>query len=268
MARVRAADFAYFDTTGPVALAHRGGALHGPNVGRENTLAAFRTAVDLGYRYLETDVHATKDGVVVVLHDDRLDRVADDPLHRGAVADLTWDQLRAVRVGGEPVARLEDLLEELPDARVNIDLKAGAAVAPACQTILRCGALDRVCVGSFSQRHLAQARVLMGRHLATAAGAPGIAALRLGPGWVTRWLRTPAPVLQVPRTYRLAGATVEVVTPELVEHLHHLGKHVHVWTIDDADEMRELLDMGVDGIVSDRIDVLRDVLAERGQWRP
>lgn len=191
---MRASDFPYFDSPAPIALAHRGGARYAPNVGRENTLAAFRTAYDLGYRYLETDVHATVDGHLVALHDTRLDRVSD---RSGAIADLTWEQVRRARVGGEPVPLLSDLLEALPDARFNIDLKSPGAVVPAAQAILAAGALDRVCLGSFSQRRLSHARELLGPRVATAAGGPGVATLRFLPRLVSQWLRTPAPVLQI-----------------------------------------------------------------------
>lgn len=263
MRGVRASDFAYLDTPGPVALAHRGGALHAPNVGRENTLAAFRTAYDLGFRYLETDVHVTADGQVVALHDERLDRVAD---RAGLVAELTWAQVREARVGGEPVPLLVDLLEALPEARFNIDLKAPAAVVPTARVLLRADALDRVCLGSFDQRSLARARALLGPEVCTAAGTPGVAALRLAPRAWHRWLRTPAPVLQIPHVHRVAGREITVVTPDLVRAAHALGKQVHVWTIDDPAEMHALLDLGVDGLVSDATDVLRDVLVQRGQW--
>lgn len=264
MGRVRAADYAYLDAPTPIALAHRGGSLYAPNLGRENTLAAFRTAVDLGYRYLETDVHATKDGVVVAFHDEVLDRVGD---RTGAIRDLNWDEVSRVRIGGEPIPRLSDVLDELPGARLNIDLKADDVVEPACALLRAAGAIDRVCLGSFSQRRLTRARALLGPRVATAAGSPGIAALRFAPAWLTRLLHTPAPVLQVPHTHVVAGRRIVVVTPAFVEGAHALGKQVHVWTIDDEAQMTHLLDLGVDGIVTDRIDVLRAVLQRRGEWR-
>lgn len=261
---MKAEQFPYFDAPRPLALAHRGGAAYAPNHGRENTLAAFRTAYDLGYRYLETDVHATLDGQVVAFHDARLDRVTD---RRGAIADLPWDYVQQARISGESVPLLTELLEELPDARFNIDIKSPGAVVPTAQVLLQAGALHRVCIGSFSQRRLRHVRELLGPRLATAAGGAGVASLRFLPRLVTQWLSTPAPVLQIPRTYTLAGRSVELVTPALVEAAHRRGKHIHVWTIDDAQEMHELLDLGVDGLVSDAIDTLRSVLVERGAWQ-
>lgn len=263
---MRASDFPYLDHDGPIGLAHRGGAAYRPNAGLENTAAAFRRAVDLGYRYLETDVHATADGVLVAFHDDVLDRVTTG---RGAVADLPYAAVREALIGGaEPAPLLGDLLEEFPGVRFNVDIKADGAVVPLVRTIEEHGAVDRVCVGSFSPRRLREVRRRLGPRLATAAGQVGVAALRFTPPLVSRWLHTPAPVLQVPLQHTIGGRPVHVLIPRLVRTAHGLGKHVHVWTIDDAAEMHRLLDLGVDGLVSDRIDTLRDVLAERGYPLP
>jgi glycerophosphoryl diester phosphodiesterase len=263
---VRAADYAYLSDPAPLALAHRGGAAYGPNVGLENTMAAFGRAVGLGYRYLETDVHATRDGHVVAFHDAVLDRATDAT---GAIADLPWREVRRARVAGtEPVPLLAELFEAWPDVRVNIDVKADSALEPTLREVARHGAADRVCIGSFSERRLRAARRALGPEVATAAGQVGTALLRFTPSALSRLLHTPAPVLQIPVLHRLQGRTVTLVTPGLLGRAHRLGKHVHVWfhswSREDAVEMHRLLDLGVDGIVTDHIDVLRDVLAERG----
>jgi glycerophosphoryl diester phosphodiesterase len=263
---VRASEFPYLDAPVPLALAHRGGAAYGPNRGRENTLAAFRAAVDMGYRDLETDVHATRDGRLVAFHDTILDRVSD---RRGAIAALTYKAVSEARVAGsEPIPLLAELFEEFPDVRVNIDIKADGALAPTIGEIVRHRATERVCVASFSERRLRAARAALGPRVATAAGQVGTALLRFTPSLVSRLLHTPAPVLQIPAEHRVAGRTVTLVTPGLVRRAHRLGKQVHVWfhpwSREDAAEMHRLLDLGVDGIVTDHIHVLRDVLAERG----
>jgi len=259
---VRAADFAYFDAPTPIGLAHRGGAKVAANLHLENTMAAFRHAVDLGYRYLETDVHATRDGRVVAFHDHVLDRVTDQ---QGRIADLPWAAVRDARVGGsEAIPLLSDLLEELPDARLNIDVKAAGAIEPLAAVVRAHDAVDRVCIGSFSRTRLRAVRSLLGPAVATAAGPSEVGVLRFAPRLVADWLRSPAAVLQVPTGHVVGGRRLDLVTPALVDRVHAMGKHVHVWTIDDAAEMHRLLDLGVDGIVSDRIDTLADVLAERG----
>ena len=263
---MRASDFTYLDSPTPVALAHRGGAAYAPNVGIENTVAAFRRAVDMGYRYIETDVHATSDGQLIAFHDTVLDRVSDVS---GAIETLPYDALREVRIGGsEPIPLLGELFETFPGIRVNIDIKADTALEPTVREVLAHGASDRVCIGSFSERRLRAARAALGPGVATAAGQVGTALLRFTPDIVSRLLHTPAPVLQIPASHRVAGRTITLVTPGLVRRAHALGKHVHVWfhswSREDATEMHRLLDLGVDGIVTDHIDVLRDVLAERG----
>lgn len=260
---MRAADFAYLDATTPVGLAHRGGAGYPPNRGLENSLPAFRNAVAMGYRYLETDVHATADGHVLAFHDSRLDRVSDGT---GLIAEQPLATVREARINGiEAIPLLSQLFEEFPQARINIDVKSSGAIEPLVRTIWEHDAADRVCLASFSERRLRRVRRLLGPGVATAAGQVGVAAMRFGPWLLHRLMATPAPVLQIPASHRVGPRDVPLVTERLVERAHRLGKHVHVWTIDDADEMRRLFDLGVDGIVTDRIDTLRDVLAERGR---
>lgn len=247
-------------------MAHRGGAKYAPNRGFENTLAAFRRAIDLGYRYLETDVHATADGRVVAFHDTTLDRVTDGG---GLLADLPYAAVREARIGGaEPIPLLTELLEEFPRARINIDIKADPALEPTLEIVRAHGALDRVCIGSFSERRVRAVRAALGPRVATAAGPLGTAALRFTPDVVARLLATSAPVLQIPFVHELRGRRLTVLTHGVLRRAHSAGKQVHVWFHDwapeDAAEFHRLLDLGVDGIVTDHIDVLRDVLAERG----
>ncbi|MBM6546803.1 glycerophosphodiester phosphodiesterase [Janibacter sp. YIM B02568] len=254
--------FAYFDAPTPIGLAHRGGAGFEPNVGRENTVAAFRRAVDMGYRYLETDVHATSDGRLVAFHDDVLDRVTDG---NGALAGLPWSDVEQARThAGDAVPLMDELFETFPDARFNIDIKAPGAIAPLVEVIRRHDAIDRVCIGSFSDERLRAARRLLGPRLATSAGPAGVAGMRLLPGLISRLIHSPAQALQIPVDRDVRGRNITLVTPALLRTAHATGKQVHVWTIDDAEEMHRLLDLGVDGIVTDRIDTLRDVLEERG----
>ncbi|MER7073954.1 glycerophosphodiester phosphodiesterase [Terrabacter sp. NPDC000476] len=258
----------YLDRT-PVALAHRGGARYAPNVGLENTLTAFGNAVALGYTHLETDVHVTRDGRLVAFHDVRLDRVSD---RRGRLRDLTWAEVSTATLGDpsrgvtERVPLLTEVLDAWPTVNLNIDLKAPGTAEPLWQLVQERALHEQVCVGSFSQRHLSRFRRLSRGTVATAAGQVGTAAARFGPGWLPRALRTPADVFQVPPSVTVRGRTVPVVTPGLVRAAHQAGKQVHVWTIDEPDEMHRLLDLGVDGLVSDRIDVLKQVLVDRGSW--
>lgn len=245
----------------PRAFAHRGWHL-GDLKDMENSLSAFKRAVQEGYSYLETDVHATSDGVVVVHHDDALDRTTDS---KGIVGRLPWRSVRTAKIGGkEPVCRLEDLLEELPDALINIDVKSDAAVEPVVRTLRRTGALNRVCLASFSDSRLQRLRTRMGPRLMTSMGPRSVAALwAAGRVWAPRaWRAIRGRMAQVPVTQ----GKLTVVDRRLVTAAHRRGMEVHVWTIDDAPQMHRLLDLGVDGLVTDQPSILRDVLRARGMW--
>jgi glycerophosphoryl diester phosphodiesterase len=259
---VQARDYAYCDAPF-LAFAHRGGALHPANVGRENTRHAFAEAVALGYRYLETDVHATADGVLVAFHDDRLDRVTDQV---GAIADISYQTVARARIGGQdPLPTFADLLTAFPDCRFNVDAKSDAAVDLLAGTIADLDGYDRVCISSFSIRRLHRLRRLVGRRTASAASSLGIAVNRFFP-WLTAALDTPAPVLQMPLDRRVFGRRLELLTPALLRTVHRAGKQVHVWTIDEPAEMERLVAAGVDGIFTDRPAELKSVLQARGLW--
>lgn len=247
----------FLDWPGPLAFAHQGA--HSPDGPGENTLEAFEAAVALGYRYLETDAHATSDGVLVAFHDDDLDRLTGG---RGTIGDLPYDDVRGALVRGrEQIPLLEELLTAFPDARINIDPKHDAAVDPLVDLIERTGSVDRVCIGAFSDRRLARVRERLGPDVCTS----------MGPRQVARFLAATrglpagsfsAACLQVP----VRRGPVPLVTDRLVAAAHERGLQVHVWTVNEADEMRTLLDLGVDGIMTDRAELLRAVLEERGQW--
>jgi glycerophosphoryl diester phosphodiesterase len=249
----------------------------------ENSLSALVRARVEGFRYLETDVQVTSDGVVVVHHDAALDRTTDS---RGVVSRLPWSVVGGALVGGrEPVCRLDALLEELPDALLNVDVKSDAAVGPVVETLRRCGAWGRVCVASFSEARLGRLRRLGGPGLLTSMGPRSVLGLWLagrvpvrsgrsveglvgGPAGVSAvgWPLSVWPVLgamaQVPVRY----GRLRVVSPAFLGSASRRGLEVHVWTVNEEARMRALLDAGVDGLVTDRPDVLRSVLRDRGVW--
>lgn len=251
---------------GVLAFAHRGGAYHPEIEGLENTLAAFRHAWELGYTYLETDVHATRDGVLLAFHDEMLDRVTD---RKGAIADLLYAEVQAALVGGrETVPTLAQLFDEFPQARFNIDIKSQTSIRPLADFIAARDAYDRVMVGSFSAVRIAEFRALTGGRVPTAAHPVEIAAFLTSPsgrlaGLFTRLLPGgDFQALQIP--HRRGPLTV--ATRGLIERAHRAGKHVHVWTVDAPADMHALLDAGADGLFTDRTDILKRVLTERGEW--
>jgi glycerophosphoryl diester phosphodiesterase len=248
----------FLDTPRPHAFAHRGGAAHAP----ENSWTAFEHAIKLGYAYLETDARATADGKLVAFHDRTVDRTTGAS---GPIGSWTYAEAKALRVGGtEPIPLIEDLLGAWPGVRFNIDLKDEPGIALLAGVLRRTGAWDRVCVTSFSGRRLRAARGLLDRPVCMATSPAVITAVccAVGPGAgplgrrLARW--------QV-RCAQVAG---RVASRSFIRRAHGLGLDVHVWTINDRAEMARLLDLGVDGIMTDDISALREVLIERGQWHP
>jgi glycerophosphoryl diester phosphodiesterase len=253
---------------GPIAIAHRGGAEEAP----ENTRSAFAAAVARGYRYLETDVHTTRDGVVVAFHDSRLDRVTDA---NGAIADLTIAEVEEADAGfhftldggathpyrgrGETVPRLADLLEQYPDTNFNIDPKADASVIPLVHLLEQRNAFARVCIGAFSDRRLLAIRRLSRGRACTSMGPRAVAGVRMR-SLAGRPLTHGADCLQIPTRFR----GIPLATPGLLRACHRSGIPVHVWTVDEEAEMERLLDLGVDGIMSDRPRLLASVFEGRG----
>lgn len=246
----------FLDHDGPIAFAHRGGNVAAP----ENTMAAFDHAVSLGYTHVETDVHVTSDGVLVAFHDNDLKRTCGVD---GRIEDVSWSRLGAVKVGGtEPVPRLVDLITTYPTLRVNIDCKTEAAEAPLLDFLGTAGCFDRVCLGSFSDARLDRFRSAFGDRLCTSAGPREVARLVLGqfiPGAASH---VGALAAQVP----LRQGPLPVTTTRFVKSCHTRNIPVHVWTVNDEDSMRNVLQMGVDGIMSDDTVLLKKVLSGQGVW--
>jgi glycerophosphoryl diester phosphodiesterase len=252
----------------PIAIAHRGGADEAP----ENTLAAFAHATSLGYTYVETDVHVTSDGVVVAFHDDRLDRVTDKS---GLISELTIDEVEAADAGywytreqgatfpfrgrGERVPRLEHVLATLHDARINIDPKNDAVVVPLLTVLRAQDAYDRVCIGSFSDRRLRWIRRLSNGRACTSMGPRAAALARIG-SWLGAVPPSGADCVQLP----VRSRGVRLIDKRFVDTCHRRSLPVHVWTINAQSEMEALLDLGVDGIMTDHPALLAQVFARRG----
>lgn len=250
----------------PIGLAHRGGWLtdqHGHvRTDLENTALAFEHAARMGYRYVETDVRATADGVLVAFHDPVLDRVTD---RSGAIAALPYAEVARARVGGsEPIPLLEDLLGSLPELRFNIDVKADSAVEPLRRVLHRTNAWHRVCVGSFNQARLELVRRTFDRPVALSSGPVDVLRLRVASllPLLLPLARRDVSCVQIPVHYR----GFPLVTRDLVAAAHRLGLQVHVWTINEPFLMERLLDAGVDGIISDNVTALRRILVDRGLW--
>lgn len=220
-------------------------------------MQAFEYAVKLGYRYLETDVQVTRDGVLAAFHDNDLLRTTG---RAGKISELSWSEVSTLLVDGKaPIPLLEDLLGSWPRARINIDCKSDAAVDALIAVLRRTNSLTRVCVAAFSDARLRRLRKALGAELCSSLGPLETAFLRFGLARHFTGLAAQVPVKQGPLT---------IVTKGFVDRAHRAGLHVHVWTIDETAEMDRLLDLGVDGIMTDRPVVLRQVLEARNAWYP
>ena len=235
-------------------------------------MEAFQAAVDLGYGYLETDLHRTRDGVLVTFHDDTLDRTTDGT---GPVADLTWEELSGRdaaynfaphenfprRDQGVRVPSLEEVFDAFPGIRLVLDLKQSGFELDLAAFLRSRGLEDQAIVGSFSDRRLRRFRAASGGRVATSSGPSETAALYLA-SRLGRALPSRADALQIPEEF----AFVKLSDRKLIEAAEAAGRQVHVWTVNDPDHMVRLLDLGVHAIITDRPDILKSLLIERNQW--
>jgi glycerophosphoryl diester phosphodiesterase len=247
----------YLDHPRPLAFAHRGGAARRP----ENTLLAFDHAARLGYAYLETDARTTADGKLIAFHDAGLKRATD---RAGQVSRLPWREVSAARVGGtEPIPLLEDVLGTFPDLRFNIDLKDAGTVGVLAGVLKRTAAWDRVCISSFAGGRLRAAQRSLDRPVCLAVTPAAMVTVRYlgqpGSGLARGLVRSGALCAQVPP---------QIATPEFISRAHQLGLQVHVWTLNTRAGIERALDLGADGVMTDEVELLRDILTERGDWHP
>ena len=248
---------AYGEGPGPIAIAHRGGA----GLGVENSMQAFARSTALGLRYLETDVRVTADGELVCFHDATLDGVTGGS---GPVGRQTLRSVRALRVHGtEPVPTLEEVLDAFPSAYVTVDVKDHAAIAPMVRLLRRPGVAERVCVAGAWDGWLERIR----------AEVPGVAtslgwrALTVLLACARTGVRPPPGLASAPFAHVPVRLGRVPVFADRVAHLaHDLGVRAVVWTVDDPALMHRLYDAGVDAVITDRPDLLREVLLARGQW--
>jgi glycerophosphoryl diester phosphodiesterase len=235
-------------------------------------MRSFAGAVEMGYRHLETDLHITGDGVLVCIHDHTVDRTTDGS---GEVSSFTFEELQALDAGyrhgsrkgfsfretGITVPSFSQVATDLGDVSLVVDLKIDGLVQPFADLIDELGIHDRLIVGSFSDERLDEFREATGGRVATSTG-PTLSRMWVLASRVGRGGGGEASALQLPTQIR----GVRVVDEKLVRSAHDAGLQVHVWTVNDVDEMKRLLDVGVDGLVTDRPDRLRILLIERGEW--
>ena len=246
----------YLSPARPRVLAHRGLAVEAP----ENTMLAFAKAVAAGARYVETDVHASLDGIAVVSHDPSLQRVAGRDLR---VEQLTMAELRRIDLGyGQGFCSLSEAIDAFPETRFNIDVKSAGAVSPTVRAIRDLTATDRVLVTSFDEKRRAATAAQLSGVASSASARRFIVALlsaKTGASPALRRALSGLVAIQVPEK----ALGLRVTTQRMIQRVHGLGLEMHVWTINEPQRMRHLLDLGVDGIVTDRADLALEVVASR-----
>jgi glycerophosphoryl diester phosphodiesterase len=245
----------YLRHQGILAFAHRGGTDFAP----ENTLAAFTHAVGLGFRYLETDVHASADGVLYAFHDPDLSRLLGTP---ETISSLTSQVIDTIRIDGRhAIPRMAALLEQFPTARFNIDAKAEAACDPLVSLVERTQCHDRICIGSFADKRIHYICRRLSRPVCHSIGMRGA-----GRFWFGGTLRLPQRFSATCVQFPVERYGFRFLTREKIAYAHRLGLQVHAWTINDESLMHDLLDIGVDGIMTDACGLLKKVLIERNLW--
>jgi glycerophosphoryl diester phosphodiesterase len=249
----------YGEGPGPLAIAHRGGAA----LAQENSLAAFSLASGLGLRYLETDVRVTSDGYLVCFHDETLDRVTSAT---GPVRSKSLRELRALRINGmEPIPTFDEALDAFPDQCFTVDSKDLAGLAPLVRSLRRRGVAERVCIAGAWDGLLAQVH----REVPAVSTALGWRSLTTLLMCARTGVKPPRALANAPFAHvPVKLGRVPIFVERVVAMSHDLGVRVVTWTVDDPAVIRRLLDAGVDAIISDRPDVLREVLVSRGQWVP
>ena len=244
----------FLEHDGIIAFAHRGDGDSAP----ENTIAAFESAINHGYKYLETDVRCTKDGILVAFHDRNLDRLTDS---RGIISKLDYSVISRARINGvDLIPTMEDLLGGFPSAKFNIDLKSDASVEPLVRVIRKTNSQDRVCIGSFSDARLKIIRTALPSVCTSMARLEAFRARLASFNIKVGALR--ANCAQLPENWN----GVKVIDARLIEKMKNLDIPVHVWTVNDPLKMKFFIDLGINGIMTDRPQLLKKILQERGLW--
>ena len=235
-----------------IGFVHRGGA----DETTENTIPAFQYALDLGFKYIETDVQATKDGRIVIFHDNDLSRMSS---RKEKVADLNFDEIRQIELnGGGQIPLLEEALITFPEAFFNIDVKTNDAVKGTADIILEHANPDNICIASFSSKRLKELRYLLGKNFISSSSQSEVIHLLFSSLGLS-FKKSIGNCVQVPPSQW----GIPIVTPRFIKHMHALDKKVHVWTIDDKEEMQRLYELGVDGIMTDKPSVLKEFLESK-----
>jgi len=246
--------FEYLENQKFIAFSHRGGALEN----KENTIEAFQKSVDIGYRYIETDVQNTKDDKLVIFHDDDLVRINNQNIK---IAEITYEELENIFIFDDQIIPLfEDTINNFSKINFNIDPKTDRASVLLKNLLINRNDLERFCIGSHFQHRLDLFNLNKFEKMAISMSRQEVIKL-----YINQYLylfKQATPCVQVPTSFK--GITI--VNEKLIKFIHDQDKKIHVWTVDDQDEMQRLIDLGVDGIMTDRPSLLKEILIKNNLW--
>ena len=239
----------------PIAIAHRGGS----NLGIENTMEAFENAINIGFKTLETDIQVTNDNKLVVFHDLTLNRLTNT---KGMVKDKTWNELKKIKILGKcNIPLLSDIFDKWPKIKINIDPKNDECIDCLINFIKEYNCFEKICIGSFSGKRLEKLRQKFGPKLCTSAGPFEVLRLKAS-SLINLSTSIDANCVQVPLKYY----GIKIIDENFIKFCHSQNLMVHVWTINDILEIERLLDLGVDGIISDNIQGLKKIFKKKNYW--
>ena len=240
----------YLNIPGIAISAHRGGSLEAP----ENTIESFEYAIKIGSSYIETDVQLSSDGIPYIFHDDDLSRLFGKDINFNSIHSNEIDKL--MLFDKYKIPTLKETLNRFPDTFFQIDVKTDEVTEPAMKVIEETNSINRVCIASFSSDRLSLVGSLY----------PEVC-LSMGPREIIKLFfasfglykkKVPGDCLQIP-IYQYG---VKLATKRFVQYVQSVGLKIHVWTINDEDTMLKLIDLGVDGIITDRPKTLKDLLSD------
>jgi len=245
----------YLRKTDIIPIAHRGASL----LAGENSFEAFKKANDLGYKLLETDVHGSKDGTAYIFHDESLQRLTGD---NKKIYNLRDRDIDSIKINNSTIIpRLSDIFEELPSNFFNLDAKTWQAVAPMAQTIKQTQFQSKVCIGSFNNSRINKILKELGPETCHSMGTSSVLKFYFS-AYSGFKLDFSAQCIQLP----IAQFGISLMTQNIIRHAKRLNIKIHFWTVNDAPTIKKLIDLNVNGIMTDDCVLLRKIMLEHGKW--
>ena len=245
----------FIRSTNIVPIAHRGASL----LASENSFESFRKAFDLGYRVIETDIHSSKDGTAYIFHDITLERLTGENLKISDLKDVDIDSLKINN--SSIIPRLSNVFEEFPEGLFNLDAKTWKSTTPIVDTIQNMGCRSRVCIGSFNDRRVNAIIKELGLETCHSMGASNVIKFYLGAQLGIEQHFT-SQCIQLP--IKMFG--ISLTTRKVLSYARKLGIKIHFWTINNPVIMQQLLELNVDGIMTDDCVLLKEIMKEQNKW--